>query len=495
MTVRLTRRAALIGLLSSSASIALAGAPTQSPRPTERPPHWPPPPRPVPRPDIHDFIAEARLGGTTGFVIADTKTGEIIESGSAHVPLPPASVTKALTSVYGLEALGPHYQFRTTLRADGTITDGVLDGTLILVGGGDPTLVTDDLALMAEQLAATGLREVRGGFEVWNGALPYINEIDPDQLDHLGYNPAVSGLNLNFNRVYFEWARTAGDYRVSLDARSELYRPEVHMARMRIVDRDLPIYTYDADGEVDDWTVARRALGNDGSRWLPVRQPALYAGDVFRSFASSHGITLPAPTKRNHAPRGATLMTHSSEPLTTVVRDCLKYSTNLTAEAIGLTASARLAGEVEDQHRSADHMCDWIAQRTGARIAVEDHSGLGSDSKVSAAQMVKFLMAEGVEAQLRPLLKSIPIKDEDGRPMETPIKIAAKTGTLNFVSSLAGYIRTETGRELAFAIFSANLGERMAAEGSLDDVPAGAVGWNHRAKALQQVLLKRWGRY
>jgi D-alanyl-D-alanine carboxypeptidase/D-alanyl-D-alanine-endopeptidase (penicillin-binding protein 4) len=140
-------------------------------------------------------------------------------------------------------------------------------------------------------------------------------------------------------------------------------------------------------------------------------------------------------------------------------------------------------------------MCDWIAQRTGARIAVEDHSGLGSDSKVSAAQMVKFLTAEGVEAQLRPLLKSIPLKDENGRPMETPIKIAAKTGTLNFVSTLAGYIHTETSRELAFAIFSANLGERMAAEGSLDDVPAGAVGWNHRAKALQQVLLKRWGRY
>ena len=63
---------------------------------------------------------------------------------------------------------------------------------------------------------------------------------------------------------------------------------------MTVQDRGAPVYTYDlsADG-MDDWTVARSALGDGGARWLPVRQPARYAGEVFRTLAAARGITLP----------------------------------------------------------------------------------------------------------------------------------------------------------------------------------------------------------
>jgi len=61
--------------------------------------------------------------------------------------------------------------------------------------------------------------------------LPNLDEIDESQLDHLGYNPAISGLNLNFNRVHFEWKRAGGGYSIAMDARSELYKPAVTVAR------------------------------------------------------------------------------------------------------------------------------------------------------------------------------------------------------------------------------------------------------------------------
>ena len=120
---------------------------------------------------------------------------------------------------------------------------------------------TDHLVELADALKAFGVTEVKGRFLCWRGALPYAEEIEPSQLDHLGYNPAISGLNLNYNRVYFEWARFGNDWRTIMDARTENPGPAVSMARVRIVDRGAPVFTTDA---LDSWTVARSALGNGG---------------------------------------------------------------------------------------------------------------------------------------------------------------------------------------------------------------------------------------
>ena len=76
------------------------------------------------------------------FVVADTQTGEILESHNPLRSLPPASVIKTITGFYALETLGPDFTFETKLITTGPIIDGVLDGDLILIGGGDPTLDT-----------------------------------------------------------------------------------------------------------------------------------------------------------------------------------------------------------------------------------------------------------------------------------------------------------------------------------------------------------------
>jgi D-alanyl-D-alanine carboxypeptidase/D-alanyl-D-alanine-endopeptidase (penicillin-binding protein 4) len=148
--------------------------------------------------------------------------------------------------------------------ATGPISNGRLKGDLVLVGGGDPTLTTDDLAEMAAGLKRAGVREVTGKFKVNASALPYVKSIDNSQPDHVGYSPAVSGLNLNFNRVHFEWKRiggVGGKYEIMMDARTEKYRPRVSIAKMRVVNREQPVYGYKSANGVDNWTVARRALG------------------------------------------------------------------------------------------------------------------------------------------------------------------------------------------------------------------------------------------
>ena len=490
MSHPLSRRLFIGAALSGLAGAALAGAPAASLRPVARPGGG------AARlaPSAEALISEARLSGRVGYAVADAATGQLLEEGDGTTGLPPASVTKAVTALYALDTLGPGYRFETRLFATGVLEGGVLKGDLVLAGGGDPTLDTDALAALAAGLKKAGVRELRGQFRVWGGAVPFKRAIDEGQPEHVGYNPAISGLNLNYNRVHFEWKRAGGRYTVSMDARTARYRPDVTVARMRIADRSVPVYTYRDAGGRDDWTVARGALGNGGARWLPVRKPELYAAEVFATFARSQGIQLGKPALQDSAPQGGVIATHHSAPLRDILRDMLKYSTNLTAEMVGLTATAKLKRRALPLAQSAQAMNDWAAQRLGMTgSALRDHSGLSDRSRLTAAAMARGLARAHDAGLLRPLLREHRMRDANGRAQRNhPVKVVAKTGTLYFVSSLAGYVRTPQGADLAFAIFTASDSLRSRIDPKRDERPPGARGWNRRSKQLQQALIERW---
>lgn len=495
MTRKFTRRSALAGLTAVlAAGPAWGGAPDASLRPRLRGPGGRA--RLAGRPE--SMLAKSGLSGDVTWAVADVKTGLRLEAVGGDRAQPPASVTKTLTALYALDALGPDHRFRTRVLAAGPVSDGILRGDLILSGGGDPTLDTDGLAALAAKLKAAGIREVRGSFLVHDGALPYVRSIDEGQPDHVGYSPAVSGIALNFNRVHFEWKRGSnGGYGVALDARSERYRPAVTVAEMRVVNRDLPVYTYTERKGRDSWTVARKALGKGGSRWLPVRNPAAYAGEVFATLARAHGIVLkPAKTLRSLPSNPTRVAEVQSPPLRILLQAMLKYSNNLMAEMIGLSASAARNGRRPASLKaSASQMSRWAAQRFGMKdTALVDHSGLGGASRMTADDLVGALVEVRRRGLLRPLLKPIALRDDRGRVIKGhPIKVNAKTGTLNFVSGLGGYMTAADGTEMAFAIFAADKGRRAGIKRSDREGPDGARGWNRRAKKFQQKLIERWG--
>ncbi len=438
------------------------------------------------------LIGEAKLGGRVGFAVADAKTGLLLESGEAQRGQPPASVTKAITALYALDVLGAGHRFYTELQALGPVSNGVLKGDLVLKGGGDPTLSTDRLAGMAASLKQAGIREVRGKFIVDGTALPSLDRIDKDQPDHVGYNPAISGICLNYNRVHFEWKRAGGKWVTNMDARSQKYQPAVSFAKMRIVDREQPVYTYQSKAGRDQWTVASRALGKGGSRWLPVRQPELYAGEVFQTFARAQGIQLSAP-KLGKGRAGHVLVRQQSVELRKICQGFLKYSNNLTAEMVGLAATRARKGRVSSLKGSAGEMSRWASAKLGMKQSkLVDHSGLGDASNVTARDMALALVK--ARPVIAPILKPIALRHENGKVNKShPMSVHAKTGTLNFVSALAGYAKGADGTVLSFAIFAADTGKRAKIKRDDREKPQGARGWNKRAKGLQQKLIERWG--
>lgn len=493
MSTSISRRAFLIGLGAVTiASGAQANAPLRSLRPQMRGPEI----AAVARGGAESVIARGGLRGEVACVVADAKTGLRLESVQGDQTLPPASVAKSITALYALDTLGADYRFQTRLMATGPVKNGILQGDLILAGGGDPTLDTNQLATMAANLKSAGLREVRGKFRVYDGALPYVRSIDEQQPDHVGYSPGVSGIALNFNRVHFEWKQAGRGYSVAMDARSDRYRPEVATATMQVVNRQLPVYTYADLKGIDQWTVASTALGKGGSRWLPVRNPAAYAGDVFRTMARAQGIVLKPAEETSAMPNGATaLVVHQSDDLRAILKDMLTHSTNVTAEMVGMTASAARGGTPNTLEASGLRMSKWAADTLGMRASrLVDHSGLNDASHVSADDLVGALVKAYGMGNLKPLLKPFPMRDKNGKINRAhPIRVDAKTGTLNFVSALGGFMTSPDGTELAFAILTADTATRSRIKRSDREVPDGARSWNRTSKQLQQKLIERWG--
>lgn len=477
----LTRRGLLAGALAGAAMPAFGEAVTTSLRPRGRTQATPVAPGPS------DLVEKAKLGGVTGYIVADVATGRVLEQVNADVPVPPASVAKTITALYGLDRLGPQHRFVTRILAVGTQSGGRLNGDLVLAGGGDPTLDTDKLGDLVADLARSGVRQISGRFLVCAAALPAFDRITEDQPVQVGYNPGLSGLGLNFNRVNFEW--TKGGATTQMNARGERYVPRVNMARMRVVDRQGPLFGYAKGLGTEDWTVAQGALAQAGSRWLPVRQVALYVAEVFTTLCAAQGIAVPPPLLVPAVPAGArVLATWQSDDLATVLRQMLRFSTNITAETVGLSATG--AGSLA---ASAGVVQAWAKSRLGLEASLVDHSGLGAASRVTAGGMMRALLAGDRALGLRPVLRNIVLRDMAGKPVKgSPVQVIGKSGTLNFVSGLVGFIEPVGGQDLCFAIFSADVARREAVPMQDREDPPGDSAWVGRAHLLQARLIARW---
>ncbi|MFO1209167.1 MAG: D-alanyl-D-alanine carboxypeptidase/D-alanyl-D-alanine-endopeptidase [Amaricoccus sp.] len=440
-------------------------------------------------PDSLDAILAAPgLAGRTGFALVDLATGQTVEARGADVGRPPASVAKIVTTLYALDALGPDYRFRTSVRGDGAVEGGQLAGDLVLAGGGDPVFDTDAMAGLAAALRERGLAGVGGRLLVADGALPAVAEIDAGQPAEAAYNPAIAGINLNFNRVFLAWKAGGGGLAFSA--------PDADGGGVAMPDfgaelgDGAPAHRLEAGREI--WTLPKGGLQRQGSIWLPVRAPAAYSGAAFAALAGGAGLKLPGPEVVAAAPDAGVLAVHDSPPLAPVLREMLLYSTNLTAEVVGLRASQARGLAPDGLAASGAAMTAWARNRFGVRDAVlVNHSGLSDATRITPSDLVAVLQ-QAEALGLPELLKPRPILDPSRQPAIDPgASVVCKTGTLDFVSALAGYL-TGKRRRLAFAILAADPQRRAAIPPELRADPPGGKAWTARARGQEQALLRRW---
>ncbi len=448
--------------------------------------------------------AELGLTGIVGWYLIDIDTGRVLDASNADRPFVPASVAKLPTAAFALDALGPDFRFETQILADGSVKGGKVQGDLILKGGGDPELDTDALAPMAIELARRGIRSATGNMVVDGSAIVQVPEIDDSQSDAASYNPSISGLNLNFNRVHVRWDARNDPGGFSVKAVAENLSPNVTGVQVAVAGgAGGPQFSWRQRGEREVWQMSQRAYRGRGARWLPVKGPERYAGEVFRDLAAQHGVRLGKIAPGQKIGSGEVLARHRSRPLGEILRDMLRFSTNLTAEVTGAGATRATGVGASSLRDSAEVMNAWASSVAGFALGdpgfqLVNHSGLSLRSRVSPRRMVELLSAlarrapdpgrrhgrlpGGIAGYLKPhnvAAKSFPL-DYDS------LDVVAKTGTINFVRGLAGYIATPGGRRMAFAIFSNDLKRRGTGPQKVNK------RWMSRAKGFERALIRNW---
>lgn len=452
-------------------------------------------------------LAEHAPIGRFGYILVDIETGKVVDERGADELLIPASLSKIPTSIAAMTTHGPGAQFATRLQADGAIANGVLDGDLYLVGGGDPTLETADLVALATQMQAAGIYSITGRFIYYTGALPHSHWLDRTQPWQAPYNPSMSGLNLNFNRVQFRWARENGFLRVRGAAVSDGRVMPAPSVQFR-VSPDGPEMLHDTISGVETWTLRQSLLTGKGQRWLPVRKPGAFAAGVFQEVCAQMGILLPPAEKAKQAPKGKQVASHISDSVYEMLHGMLKYSNNLTAEALGASAGYA-SGKTPRTIREAAALTARLMVKevggVGGRgwngFALENHSGLSVLSRSTPRQMAYMLRAaerKWGERYLALFTNKSMTPQRMGLPAGTlPPKhfILGKTGSMHFVRGLAGYLQVND-RKMAFAFMSNEdssrsiLNKQFTPYGDL--TPPQARNWSRRSKDFERAMLKEW---
>ena len=474
----------------------LPPAPDAAPLPLRKPA----PPSPT-LPVGADLALDFGLSGQVGYIVIDLDTGQVLDAMAPDRAFVPASVAKLPTALFALEVLGADWRFETRILTKGSVVGGVLSGDLYILGGGDPELDTDALMGLVTRLSGAGVRRVQGGLFVDGSRAVEIAAIDASQPVEAPYNPALSGLSLNFNRIWMTWTPRRGKTpSIRVEARAADLSPVVSGFRIDLTGAGAPRFAHLTSGSEEVWRVRAGTLGKRaGSRWLPVRMPDLYAGRVFRELARGFGLALSAPQRGRAPTDGRLLARHLSRPLGEIITAMLKHSTNLTAEMVGIAAARRLGAAPRSPADSAAVLNDWAAQFAGfargdAGFRLANHSGLSLVSRLSPRRMTDLLAAAARRPQLvafrepamtgaiAGFLKPHNVSDK-GAPAPVGLVVRAKTGTMNYVRGLAGYITTPGGRRLAFAYFANDIGARGSGNSSR---------WLARARALERALIRNW---
>ncbi|HVF05629.1 MAG TPA: D-alanyl-D-alanine carboxypeptidase/D-alanyl-D-alanine-endopeptidase [Frankiaceae bacterium] len=379
-------------------------------------------------------LRDEALGPRVNALVVDAATNATLFDSNAGQPAIPASTTKVFTAAAALRVLGPDKRLETRVVADGPVADGVLDGDLVVVGGGDPTLASRattgtypapaTIGALARQVRAAGIRRVTGDFVV-----------DASLFDGPTLAPG--------------WKPT--------------YLSEGSIA---------PIRGFMVDGgrvsPDDDERNTRPDLAGAVKLRAALRKAGVRIGDALRSG--------PAPVTAD------TVATVQSPPVSALVERMLVRSDNELAEALARhVAIAR--GASADFAGVAAALAATMRDLDVDPPRLYDGSGLSRQNRVTPNQLVLLLAAAARDPKLLPVVTGMPVASFSGtlrQRFDDPESraaagyVRAKTGSLDNVSTLAGVIHTRGGRTLIFAFTADRLPSRFvgAAARALDEAAA-----------------------
>ena len=396
------------------------------------------------------------------FYVLDIESGEVLLDWHGEQPRNPASTIKLLTTLVALDELGPAYRWRTGVYARGEIKDGVLDGDLLLKGYGDPFLVTERVWQLLREIRRAGIRDITGDLLIDDSWFE-VGDYDPAAFDRQplrAYNVAPNALLMNFKVVRYWFspddAGAGVDVRVDppLDNLRVNNRLQTTSSSCRGFQRGI---TVSMQKPFDEVTFEGRFPS--GCKLYAMDRTALshnqYVYGLFDALWRESGGRLNGGWKNAVAGEDEEpLLEFRSLPLHDVISRVNKHSNNVMARHLVYTLAAEKRGVPGTEAAGKAFIQDWLT-RNGLEsccTAIENGAGLSRDARIAARDMASFLHFAWRQPYMPEYLSSMSLSGLDGTLRRKfdhrglTGRAHLKSGSLDHVSALAGYIQSQSGR-------------------------------------------------
>lgn len=414
--------------------------------------------------------------GIAGCIIVDLDGGETILSHNADKPLTPASNMKLLTTITALNQLGSDFEFVTRVMSKGGIKDGTLAGSLCIMGGGDPNISgrfyeDDPTALFkqwAAKLKAAGIAKVTGDLEYDStlfGGDAYCEGWPQDDQYIKWYCAEVSALAFNDNCVGIRVLPTKPGQAAKIEVTPDTaYVTIINETRTASGRKGAEIGIVRPRGEN---TVTVKGTVYEKATWgyftdVTVSDPAAYAATVFKETLQREGVAVegeikPVTITNDTVAEYASQVEHRA-PLLQALTPINTNSQNLHAEMLFRQLGVRYAGK--GTFKTGRAAMEAFLKEQGLLtkgVNVTDGSGLARGNDISASLIVKLLQIAAKGEYFDAFKDSLAVSGETGtlekrlRDADVRGKVHAKTGYINGVRSLSGYLITDK-RKFAFSM-------------------------------------------
>lgn len=413
--------------------------------------------------------------------------GKEIFSLNAGRSMVPASLTKIVTGAAVLNSMAMNKKFETKILAKKNIENGVLKGDACLKGGGDPSFVSEKMWYLVNELKRTGLSSIEGDLRV--DATRFDDELFDSGRESVrvdrAFDAPISAASFNWNSVniFVRPADSAGaPAKVFLDPENEYLELEnktktvaksgvksIEASRVKAGDHDKIIVSGSLSQGAPE-VVIYKSISN----------PNLWIGMHLKEFLKQRGIALKGKVKIQACESDSTLLAVSpSKNLNEILSDMLKFSNNFVAEMLAKNlaaensqAPARMKDGVEEIKKYLDSLGlnrkDYV---------LENVSGLTRDNRFTAKQLALVLNTIKNDFLIFPeFLSGLPIAGVDGTLKNRMKKgeqsmVRAKTGYLDGVVGLAGYIGRKNDSPLIFVfMYNGEYEHGLAARPLFDDL-------------------------
>ncbi|SOC20946.1 D-alanyl-D-alanine carboxypeptidase/D-alanyl-D-alanine-endopeptidase (penicillin-binding protein 4) [Ureibacillus xyleni] len=438
-------------------------------------------------------VVQNRLGNDNISVsVRDVVTGEILYEKNGEIAMKPASTLKLLTAAAALDILGSNFRFHTKLYIDGDIEGQILDGDIYIKGEGDPTLQKRNFEAFADALKHYGIQSVTGNLygddTVFTGSQLTPGVATSDESYY--YAARTTALTMSPDNDY-----DAGSIIIHVTpssiGKAPIIQADPSLSGMTVINqaktvaaREETTIEIERQHRSDTIVITGNVpVGEPFKDWVTLYDPTINTLHAVKETFEDSGISFATKSeiKRKKVPIDAQMIyAKHSVPLKNLIVPFLKLSNNSIADILVKTIGKETYGKGRTDY--GVKALTSYGTAIGLKMDqwnLEDGSGISHENRVTANELSHLLIKVKYEPNFKIFYESLPIGGRKDRLIGGSLRkrfqvepyknhVVAKTGSISGVYTLAGYVKSNSGKTYAFTIMTQN--QSIPALNSIDEV-------------------------